>query len=64
MYADDTVIYVLGSSVEMIKEHLQEDIYCVEQWMYENQLLFNQEKDEMYAFWNRTETCECHGFCT
>ena len=44
MYANDSIIYVSGSSVEMIKEHLQKDIYCVEQWMYENQLLFNQDR--------------------
>ena len=53
MYADDTVIYVSRSSVEMIKEHLQEDIYCVEQWMYENQLLFNQEKTKCMLFGTR-----------
>ncbi len=36
MYADDTVIYVSGPDVEVIKDHLQEDIYCIEEWMNQN----------------------------
>ena len=62
MYADDTVIYVSGSSVEMIKDHLQEDIYCVEQWMYENQLLFNQDKTKCMLFGTRQKLANVMDF--
>ncbi len=62
MYADDTVIYVSGPNVEVIKDHLQEDIYCIEEWMNQKRLLFNQEKTNCLLFGTRQKLAKATDF--
>ena len=52
MYADDTVIYYSGSEVSNIRENLQEDLNCVQQWLVNTKLILNQSKTK--GFWNKT----------
>jgi len=44
MYADDTVIYIAGTSVSEIEKQLTADFNRVVTWMTENELLVNTKK--------------------
>ena len=46
----------------MIKEHLQKDIHCVEQWTHENLLLFKQEKTKCMLFGTRQKLANVMDF--
>lgn len=44
MYADDTVIFVSGTSVEEIQKSLSTDFKAMADWMTENELIINMKK--------------------
>ena len=44
MYADDTVIFAAGNSVEEIEKSLSSDFKAIANWMTENELIVNMKK--------------------
>ena len=44
MYADDTVIFAAGNSVEEIEKSLSSDFKAIADWMTENELIVNMKK--------------------
>ena len=48
-YADDTVLYVPGKTIEIIETHLNEDLMNLSYWFEENELILNLKKGKTEA---------------
>ena len=51
MYADDTILYCLGESVDNVQDSLQSDLYSVERWLQANLLSLNASKTKSMLFY-------------
>ena len=49
MYADGTTLYVSGTSLNDIQIRLQDDVNALRQWIQENRLHLNVEKNKTHA---------------
>ena len=50
LYADDTILYCCGDSVETVTVALQEDLTCVSTWLNANKLSLNVSKTKAMVF--------------
>ena len=55
LYADDTVIYYSGVSIEDIESYVKRDLKSLSQWLEDNKLVLNALKTKSMLF-----TSNCH----
>ena len=53
MYADDTTLYVSGTSLHDVQNKLQEDVNALKHWIEDNRLHLNAEKTKLMVIGSR-----------
>ena len=52
--AGDTVLYITGNNIEIIKSHLPDDLILLAEWFKENEVILNLKKGKTGAMIFRT----------
>ena len=60
MYADDTVLYLAGPTVNNFNFHINQDLQCLSEWLEDNNLVLNVSKTKCVLFTSqRHKECDC-----
>ena len=60
MYADDTTLYVSGTSLHDVQNKLQEDVNALKHWIEDNRLHLNAEKTKLMVIGSRQRLRICN----
>ena len=63
MYADDTTLYVSGSSLNELQAKLQEDLNGISHWIKENRLQLNVDKTKLMIIGSKQRLRSCKDEC-
>ena len=53
MYADDTVLYLAGPTVDNLTFYINQDLQCLSEWLEDNNLVLNVSKTKCVLFTSR-----------